>query len=325
MYGGGSARHRAGVPPHAWFVVSAVFHYLGPAFAVLLFARMDVLGVAWLRIAAAAVVFAAWRRPWRAWGSARGLLLAWGAVLAVMNCSFYLAIDRLPLGTVAAIEFLPVIALAAAGTRSRRNGVALLLAAGGVYVLTGIRLEAEPLGLALAFVNAVLFALYIVLAHRVAQRADLRPVDGLAASMLVAAVVVTPLAGWAALPALADPLALLAGAGVGICSSVVPYVADQLAMRRLPRATYALLVSLLPATATAIGVIVLAQLPSARELAGVALVVAGVALHRENPGHAALHEGQPARARRHGAQVRHAGGAGVALRAPGARDGAWRA
>src|SRR5215217_8132651 len=255
------------VPPHAYFLVSAVFHYLGPAFAVLLFVRVDVLGVAWLRIAAAALVFCLWRRPWRTLGdldgAGRRLLLSWGAVLAVMNCSFYLAIDRLPLGTVAAIEFLPVIALAAAGTRSRRNGVALLLAAGGVYVLTGIRLEAEPLGLALAFVNAVLFALYIVLAHRVAQRADLRPVDGLAASMLVAAVVVTPLAGWAALPALADPLALLAGAGVGICSSVVPYVADQLAMRRLPRATYALLVSLLPATATAIGVIVLAQLPSA--------------------------------------------------------------
>src|SRR5205807_10170067 len=64
----GSARGRALVdrtPPHAWFLVSAVFHYLGPAFAVLLFARVDVLGVAWLRIASAAVVFAAWRRPWR--------------------------------------------------------------------------------------------------------------------------------------------------------------------------------------------------------------------------------------------------------------------
>src|ERR1700704_4270147 len=93
-------------PPEAYFVVSAVFHYLGPAFAVLLFARVDVLGVAWLRIASAAAIFALWRRPWRtARGSGR-LLLAWGAVLAVMNSTFYLAIDRLPLGTVAAIEFL---------------------------------------------------------------------------------------------------------------------------------------------------------------------------------------------------------------------------
>src|SRR3954452_24551247 len=108
-----AAPHRSleRVPPHAYFVGSAVFHYLGPAFAVLLFARVDALGVAWLRIASAAVVFAAWRRPWRTAArldaAGRRLLLAWGAVLAVMNCCFYLAIDRLALGTVAAIELPP--------------------------------------------------------------------------------------------------------------------------------------------------------------------------------------------------------------------------
>jgi inner membrane transporter RhtA len=88
-------------------------------------------------------------------------------------------------------------------------------------------------------------------------------------------------AGWAVVPALTDPVAIAAGIGVGVCSSVIPYVADQLAMRELSRATYALMVSLLPATATIIGVVVLAQLPTATELAGVALVVGGVALHRE--------------------------------------------
>src|SRR5215204_2577224 len=267
------------VPPHAYFLVSAVFHYLGPAFAVLLFARVDVLGVAWLRIAAAAAVFVLWRRPWRtlAQGEGRGLLLAWGAVLAVMNCSFYLAIERLPLATVAAIEFLPVVGLAALGARTPRNVAALLLAVPGVYLLTGVRIEGEPLGVALAFANAGLFALYIVLAHRAAQDAG---VDGLAAAMLIAAVVVTPLAGWAALPALGDPVALLAGVGVGISSSVIPYVFDQLAMARLARATYALMVSLLPATAAVIGVVVLGQVPSAAEAAGVTLVIVGVALHR---------------------------------------------
>src|ERR1700710_289531 len=124
---------RTAPPPHAYFAVSAVFHYLGPAFAVLLFARVDVLGVAWLRIASAAGIFAAWRRPA---GRTRRLLLAWGAVLAVMNSCFYLAIDRLPLGTVAAIEFVPVIVLAAFGARTARNLAALGLAVGGVYLLT---------------------------------------------------------------------------------------------------------------------------------------------------------------------------------------------
>jgi inner membrane transporter RhtA len=267
------------VPPYAYFVVSAVFHYLGPAFAVLLFARVDVLGVAWLRIASAALVFALWRRPWRFMRDP--LLIAWGTVLALMNVCFYTAIDRLPLGTVAAIEFLPVIGLAALGARTQRNHVALALAVPGVYLLTGVHIEAEPIGLVFAFVNAGLFAVYIVLADRVAKRPGVSGIDGLAVSMLVAAVVVTPIGGWEALPAFAAPTALLAGIGVGISSSVIPYVADQLALRRLARSTYALMISLLPATATMIGVIVLAQVPSPKEAAGVALVIAGVALHRE--------------------------------------------
>src|SRR3954463_10244565 len=220
------------IPPHAYFVGSAVFHYLGPAFAVLLFARVDVLGVAWLRIVSAAVVLALWRRPWRSFAAldraGRRLLLGWGAVLAVMNCCFYLAIDRLPLGTVAAIEFLPVIALAALGARTARNATAIALAVPGVYLLTDVRLAGAPLGVAFAFANAVLFAAYIVLAHRGARHGTIGGLDGLAGSMLVAAVVVTPLAGWAAVPAVGDPVALLAGAGVGVCSSVIPYVFDQL-------------------------------------------------------------------------------------------------
>jgi inner membrane transporter RhtA len=287
----GAATHAAGrrriraesLPPQAYFVISAVFHYLGPAFAVLLFARVDVLGVAWLRIATAALLFAAWRRPWRAYalldGDGRRLLLAWGVTLAVMNACFYEAIDRLPLATVAAIEFLPVIALAALGVRTRRNAVALACAVAGVYLVTGLHFAGEPLGVAFAFANAALFAAYIVLAHRTARLDDLTSIDGLAMSMLIAAVVITPIAGWAVVPALGDPVALAAGAGVGICSSVIPYVADQLAMRRLARATYALMVSLLPATATVIGVVVLAQLPALAEVTGVALVMAGVAAH----------------------------------------------
>jgi inner membrane transporter RhtA len=279
----------AAMPPEGYFVVSAVFHYLGPSFAVLLFAYVDVLGVAWLRIASAAVVFALWRRPWRGWrsldGMTRHLIVAWGVVLAVMNCSFYLAIARLPLGTVAAIEFLPVIALAAAGSRTIRNWAALALAVLGVYLLTDVVLAGEPLGVALAFLNAGLFAAYIALGHRVAQRGAGAGIDALAAAMLVAAIVVTPVAGLAALPAFLSPLAVLAGIGVGLSSSVIPYVTDQLAMARIKRSTYALLVALLPATATVVGVIVLRQVPSLVEITGVVLVVVAVGLHRDIEAH----------------------------------------
>lgn len=272
------------VPPHAYFVVSAVFHYLGPAFAVLLFVRIDVLGVAWLRIAFAALVFALWRRPWTVWArltpGTRRLLLAWGAVLAAMNSCFYLAIDRLPLGTVAAIEFLPVIALAAGAVRSRANLAALLLAVAGVYLVTDVHLVHDPLGIAFAVSNAALFAAYIALSHRVATGGQVAGIDGLALAMVIAAVVALPVGFLDAASALTDPVALAAAFGVGIASSVIPYVCDQLAMARLARSTYALMVSLLPATATVLGAVVLSQVPSAVEVAGVVLVVAGVALHR---------------------------------------------
>ncbi len=274
-------------PGGSYFVGSAIFHYLGPAFAVLLFVRVGPPGVAWLRIATAALILGAARRPWVGFGrlsrQARWTVIGMGTVLAVMNVCFYLAIARLPLGTVAAIEFVPVIALAAVGMRTGRNLVALAAAVVGVYLLTHVRLVVQPLGVALALANAGLFALYIVLAHRVARSSQKGGIDGLAGAMLVALVVVTPLGGWAAVPAFADPVALAAGVGVGVCSSVVPYVCDQLAMAKMSRATYALLVSVLPATATVIGVIVLAQLPSLLEVVGVALVVAGVAIHREVP------------------------------------------
>ena len=275
----------AELPPHAYFVGSAVFHYLGPAFAVLLFARVEPLGVAWLRIVSAGAVFAAWRKPWRALRladrSTVRLLVGLGVVLAAMNSCFYLAIDRLPLGTVAAIEFFPVILLAALGVRSSRNGVALVLATAGVYLLTDVQLKGQPLGLAFAFANAGLFAFYIVLAHRVARSAAMNRIDGLAAAMLIAALAITPVGGWSVAPALLDPVAIAAGAGVGVASSVIPYVCDQLAMRRLSRAAYSLMISLLPATATLIGIVVLRQVPTARELTGVGLVVVAVGAHRE--------------------------------------------
>ncbi len=273
------------IPPHAYLVTSAVFHYLGPAFAVLLFTRIDVLGVAWLRIAAAALVLGLWRRPVLP-REGRGLVLAWGAVLAVMNCCFYLALDRLPLATVASIEFLPVVALAALGARTPRNAAALAFAVAGVVCVTGFQVAGDDaLGLAFAALNAAGFAAYIVLGHRVAAGSG---IDGLALAMLVACVVVTPATAWAALPALTDPVALCAGIGVGLCSSVIPYVADQLAMAQVPRATYALMVALLPATAAIIGVVVLAQTPSAREAAGVLLVVVGVGLHQRSSSSSAM-------------------------------------
>jgi inner membrane transporter RhtA len=273
------------VPPHAWFLVSAVFHYLGPSFAVLLFASVAPSGVAWLRIASAGLLFALWRQPWRFLTSLprrdASTVVALGVVLAVMNTAFYEAIARLPLATVGAIEFLGPITVAAAGARTGRNLAALILAVAGVWVLTDVRLAGHAPGYCFAFANCALFVLYILLGHRIASGGGAASgIDRLAAAMLVASLAAFPIGIRAALPAFNDPVLLLAGIGVGVSSSVIPYVCDQLAMRRLPRATFALLLSLLPATATAIGFIVLRQVPTMAELAGIGLVIGGVALHR---------------------------------------------
>ena len=199
-----------------------------------------------------------------------------------MNCCFYLAIDRLPLGTVAAIEFLPVIALAALGARTRRNAAALALAVPGVYLLTGVRFAGEPLGVAFAFANAVLFALYIVLAHRVARHDAVSGIDGLGrvdADRRRRRHADRRLGGRC--PPSTDPVRSSPASASASPRRSSPTSPTSSRCARLPRATYALMVSLLPATATVIGVVVLAQVPTAAEVAGVALVVAGVALHRD--------------------------------------------
>jgi len=273
------------VPPHVFFLVSAVFHYLGPAFAVLLFAHVSVLGVAWLRIASAAVVFALWRRPWRSlarqsWKQLR-ILFALGVVLGLMNASFYQAIARLPLSTVGSIEFIGPIALAAFGARTRRNITALVFAAAGGWTLTGVRLGGEPLGYLSAFANCALFMLYVVLGHRIAQDGGSAGIDRLGMAMLIALVTVFPIGIRGALPAFQQPQLLLAGVGVGICSSVIPYVCDQLAMARLSRATFSLMLALLPAAAVIIGVIILRQVPTVTEFLGILFIAGGIALHRE--------------------------------------------
>lgn len=290
------SRFSQAVPPHVWFGVSAVFHYLGPALAVLLFPVVGVLGVAWFRIASAAMVLAPITQPWRTFKKAtnreRLLLLALGACLAVMNSAFYLALDRLPIALVAAIEFVGTIGIALWGLRTGRNfaaffvtivGVALLIDVPSLLVSQGAALRSDLLGLFWAVLNGGLFVLYIVLGHKISEGGASRGVERLGAAMMAAFVFVIPIGFLQALQALGAPLLVLAGIGVGVCSSVIPYVCDQLAMARLPRASFAFLLALLPASATIIGIIVLSQFPSATDVIGVMLVMIGVAAHKPAP------------------------------------------
>lgn len=272
------------MPPQLLFVIGALTQYVGAGLAVLLFARVPVTGVAWLRVLAAAVVMAAWARPWRLDGGARWtrsrLLLAagFGVALGGMNIAFYLAIDRLPLGTAVALEFAGPVVVSALGSRSRRDVLALATAACGVLLLADVHVAGSPAGVALALAAGAMWAGYIVLGHRVAADGGIGGRQGLAAAMIVGAVVLAPFGAPESVDAFVSPLLLAACVGVGLMSSVIPYALDQIAMVRLSRARFALLLALLPATATVAGLVVLGQVPGPAETVGIALVVGATAL-----------------------------------------------
>lgn len=255
--------------------------YVGAALAVGLFDRLSPSVVALLRLVGATIVLILWRRPGRAaW---RGPRLARAAVFglatALMNVAFYEAIARLPLGTAVAIEFCGPIAVAALASRRPRDVAAVLLAAAGVLLIADVRWSGSPSGVLWALGAAALWAVYIVLSKSVASAGN--GIDDMAAGFAVASVVLLPLLlldGSAGLAALGDPTVLLLGVGLGVASSVVPYVLDQIVLRRVGRARFAVLLALLPATATVVGLIALRQLPDLFEAIGIAAVVAAVML-----------------------------------------------
>jgi inner membrane transporter RhtA len=193
-----------------------------------------------------------------------------------MNIAFYEAIARLPLGTAVAIEFCGPVAVAAVSSRRARDVAAVLLAALGVLLIADVRWSGAPLGVVWALVAATLWAAYIVLGKRVAGAGN--GVDDLAIGFTVAAVLLSPVLAAGPAGGLADPLVLLVAVGVGVLSSAVPYVIDQIVLRRVGQARFAVLLALLPATATVVGLVGLAQVPTPAEAAGIAAVVAAVAL-----------------------------------------------
>ncbi len=280
--GASSSPAPAGTAPRlvALFVINAISQYAGASLAVRAFAAMPAAGVAWIRVLTGAVVLGVWRRPWR---GLRGqtapallLVVAFGIALAAMNLTFYLAIERLPLGTAVAIEFIGPVLVAAVAVRGLRNLVALVVAVGGVATLSRISLSGSPVGVVFAITAGLLWALYIVLAHRVARRG--LGTTGLAAAMAVGAVAIAPLAAAPAVESAGHGAVLFLAVGAGLLSSVVPYALDQVLLRRLSRGAFALLLGLLPATATVMGLLLLRQVPQPLELLGIGLVVAAVIL-----------------------------------------------
>lgn len=278
----------ARVPAPALFVTSGVAQYSGAALAVGLFALVPPHTVAWARAVVSAVVLLALIRPWRSRWTAVTLRQTslFGVVLVLMNMLFYVAIRYLPMGAAVAIEFAGPALVAAWGSRGVRGRLAVLLAVAGVasISLVGLRWEEAGadrgsllLGLLAAASAGALWAWYMVLAGRIAAVRDGQA--SLAVGTTVAVVVLAPVAAPFAGPLLhADGGVWLAIIGVGVLSSVIPYLLDQVAIVRLGTAVFALLNALLPATATVVGLLALQQRPTPGEIAGLVAISVAVAL-----------------------------------------------
>ena len=278
------------MPAPLLFVLSGLTQYVGAALAVGIFGTIAAASVAWLRIGVAAVVLVVWQRPWRSRWTLPELRTAvlFGVVLALMNVAFYIAIDYLPLGTAVSIEFLGPVAVAAVTGRGWRDRVGIAVAAVGVVLLAGVSLETGPdalVGLVAILVSAVCWAAYILLGRRVARAAS-GGITGLSVAMAAGAVVFAPFLAGGAAPVLHDARLAALVVAIAVCSSVVPYALEQVVLRRVRTATFAVLLAMLPATAAVVGAVVLQQVPHGLEVVGLLLVSAAIVLtglDREEP------------------------------------------
>jgi inner membrane transporter RhtA len=253
---------------------SALSLQFGAAVAASVFPRAGALGVVALRLIFSALLMLAVCRPRLRghsrtdWAAAAGL----GVALGTMNTLFYQAIDRVPLGAAVTLELLGPLALSVVTSRRFVSVLWAGLALTGVYLLSGSGLGGlDPVGVGFALAAGALWAAYIVFNARTGARFP--GADGLALAMGVAALVSAPFGVVSAGRALLDPLTLSLGAAVAVLSSGIPYTLEMFALRRLPKATFALLMSLEPVAAATAGFVVLDQRPGPLELLAFALVI----------------------------------------------------
>ena len=248
--------------------------HFGSAVAALLIPQAGVAGVVTLRLGISAVLLLLVCRP-RLSGHSRSdwlVIVGFGAVLAAMNGLFYAAIARIPLGVAVTIEVLGPLTLSVLAGRGPARWVWAGLAAVGVVLLgEGSLTGLDPVGLAFALGAATMWACYILLSARTGARFP--KADGVALAMVVAAALTLPWSIAAAGPALLHPTVLAVGAVVALLASVLPYTLEVFALRRLPTAAFAVMMSLGPAIATVAGYLVLGQALSAVQGLAVVLVV----------------------------------------------------
>ncbi|WP_245657658.1 EamA family transporter [Herbidospora mongoliensis] len=268
-------RAAGAVPPPALVMLGIVSVQIGAGLAKDLFAQLSPTAVVFLRIATGTLVLVAFVRPrlrGLSWQSVR-IGLAFGVILAVMNLTFYEALARLPIGIAVAIEFMGPLGVAVAASRRKLDVVWVVLAGTGIVLLApwGNAANADWVGIGFAAAAGVCWGAYILLSASVGQRFP--GTSGLVFAMIIATVVVAPPGIASGGLDLLDPTILLIGLGVGLLSSVIPYSLELEALRRMPKRVFGILMSLEPAVAAMVGLVVLGEVLHLREWAAIGCVV----------------------------------------------------
>ena len=263
--------------------MSAVSQYIGAAIAVNLFDEVAPRTVAWLRVLGATLALLAvspgFHRDWTRRALAGAAVF--GIATALMNLFFYLAIDRLDLGSSVAIEFVGPIAVAAATTRTRRNAVAVTVAGAGVLTLGGLELGDNTTGLVFILAASAMWALYIVVGSRVANVRS--GVGGLAVGLAIGTIVITPIGAPGSGHVFTSAGLLVLCLLTGVFSNAIGYGIDQHVLRRIPVNRFSVLLAMLPVTAIVVGWVALDQRPGPAEWVGIALILAAIALQERRP------------------------------------------
>jgi len=253
-----AGRTLGAIPPPALVLLGIVSVQVGSALAKHLIGAVGSFGAVALRLFfAAAMLLLLWRPSLRMNRRTWSVVLGYGVILGVMNLSFYLALARIPLGIAVTVEFLGPLAVALAGSRRWLDAFWGLLAAGGVVLLMGGRGDLNLVGSLFALAAGTCWGLYILVGAALGRHTT--EGNGLALGMSVAALVAVPFGVAHSGTALMRPRVLVAGLGVALMSSAIPYSLDLEALRRLPPRVFGILMSLEPAMAAFIGLIVLQE------------------------------------------------------------------
>lgn len=264
------------IPPTALVLLGIVSVQLGSALAKHLFGAVGSFGTVALRLFfAALVLMLLWRPSLRLSRRAWTVVLGYGVTLGAMNVCFYLALARIPLGIAVTIEFLGPLAVALAGSRRWLDAFWAVLAAGGVVLLMEGRGDLDLVGFLFALAAGTCWGLYILVGAALGRHTTRG--HGLALGMTVAASIAVPVGVVHAGTALIQPWVLAAGLGVALLSSVIPYSLDLEALRRIPPRVFGILMSLEPAMAALIGLVVLRESLSWSQWIAVLCVVAASA------------------------------------------------